>query len=62
MLPADEPTGALDSHTGRAVMDQVNELHGGGLSIVLDTHHDTQVADRRAGRLVRIKDGRIVAN
>ena len=60
MLLADEPTGALDSLTGRAVMDQVNELHGGGLTIVLVTH-DPQVAGR-AGRLVRIQDGRIVAD
>lgn len=59
LLLADEPTGALDSHTGSAVMDQLNDLHGGGLTIVLVTH-DAQVAGR-AGRTVRIQDGRIVA-
>jgi putative ABC transport system ATP-binding protein len=60
LLLADEPTGALDSHTGWAVMDQLNELHAGGLTIVLVTH-DPQVACL-AGRLVRIQDGRILAD
>jgi putative ABC transport system ATP-binding protein len=60
LLLADEPTGALDSRTGWAVMDQLNERHAGGLAIILVTHNP-QVAGR-AGRLVRIQDGRIVAD
>jgi putative ABC transport system ATP-binding protein len=59
LLLADEPTGALDSRTGSAVMDQLNELHEGGLTIVLVTH-DAQVAGR-TGRIVRLQDGRIAA-
>ncbi len=59
VLLADEPTGALDSHTGAAVMDQLNELHDRGLTIVLVTH-DAQVAGR-AERIVSLHDGRIVA-
>jgi putative ABC transport system ATP-binding protein len=59
LLLADEPTGALDSRTGAAVMEQLNDLHAAGLTIVLVTH-EAQVAGR-AGRTVRIQDGRIVA-
>ncbi|MEI6829380.1 MAG: ABC transporter ATP-binding protein [Synechococcaceae cyanobacterium ELA445] len=58
LLLADEPTGALDSRTGTAVMDQLSALHEGGLTIVLVTH-DAQVAGR-AGHIVHIQDGRIV--
>jgi putative ABC transport system ATP-binding protein len=58
VLLADEPTGALDSKTGAAVMDQLTALHEGGLTIVLVTH-DAQVAGR-AERIVRLQDGRIV--
>ena len=59
VLLADEPTGALDSRTGAAVMDQLKELHDRGLTIVLVTH-DAQVAGR-AERIVSLQDGRIVA-
>ena len=59
LLLADEPTGALDSRTGAAVMDQLKELHDRGLTIVLVTH-DAQVAGR-AERIVSLQDGRIVA-
>ena len=53
---ADEPTGALDSKTGRLVMDLFHTLHREqGKTIVLITHDD-EVA-RQASRIVRIKDG-----
>ncbi|MFZ0409580.1 MAG: ABC transporter ATP-binding protein [Cyanobium sp.] len=58
LLLADEPTGALDSRTGRDVMDLIADLHQGGITIVLVTH-DVSVA-QRAQRLVRIEDGRIL--
>jgi len=60
LLLADEPTGALDSQTGCAVMDLLQGLHQDGLTIVLVTH-DSQVAER-TGRIVRIQDGMITAN
>jgi putative ABC transport system ATP-binding protein len=61
LLLADEPTGNLDSTTAAAVMDLLAELHGGqGMTIVLVTH-DPYVASRTE-RLVRMKDGRIVAD
>ena len=58
LLLADEPTGALDSRTGAALMDQLTTLHDGGLTIVLVTH-DAQVAGRTE-RIVRLQDGRLV--
>jgi putative ABC transport system ATP-binding protein len=58
LVLADEPTGALDSRTGREVMDLIAELHREGITIVLVTH-DASVA-QRAQRIVRIEDGRLL--
>lgn len=56
---ADEPTGNLDSVSGRAVMDILNTLHrDDGKTIILITH-DIALA-READRIIRIVDGRIV--
>ena len=60
LIWADEPTGNLDSEMAAAVMDLLCELHGEGLTLVLVTH-DPNVA-ARADRLIRVKDGRIVAD
>ena len=57
---ADEPTGALDSHSGEEVLRTLHELHRAGRTIVLITH-DEQIA-QHAGRVIRLHDGRIVAN
>jgi putative ABC transport system ATP-binding protein len=54
---ADEPTGNLDSRTGREIMDLFDELHGQGRTVVLVTH-DAEIA-ARAGRIVRLRDGLI---
>lgn len=54
---ADEPTGNLDSATGREIMSLFHSLHGEGNTIVLITH-DNQVADE-AERKVFIKDGMV---
>jgi putative ABC transport system ATP-binding protein len=59
LLLADEPTGALDSRTGREVMDLLTALHEQGITIVLVTH-DASVAERTQ-RIVRIEDGRILS-
>ena len=59
LVLADEPTGALDSRTGRDVMDLIGELHQEGITIVLVTH-DAAVAER-SQRVIRIEDGRILA-
>lgn len=57
MLLADEPTGALDTRTGKEVMALIKELNGLGHTIILITH-DLDIA-RQAKRVVRISDGRI---
>ena len=58
VILADEPTGALDSESGKEVMALLRELNRDGHTIVLITH-DMNVAGQ-ADRLVRISDGRIV--
>lgn len=59
IILADEPTGALDSETGRMVMDLFHHLHRDqGKTIVLITHND-QLAEETE-RIIRISDGRII--
>ena len=58
LLLADEPTGNLDSQTGREILDLFHELHGRGNSIIMVTHED-DVA-KEAARVIRLKDGRVL--
>ncbi len=60
LLLADEPTGALDSRTGAAVIALFQALNAAGQTIVLVTHDD-QVA-HAATRVLRVRDGRIFAD
>jgi ABC-type lipoprotein export system ATPase subunit len=61
LLLADEPTGALDTHTSREILDMFEQFNReDGLTIVLVTH-DPTVA-RHAQREVRISDGLIVSD
>ncbi|HYQ22323.1 MacB family efflux pump subunit [Stenotrophomonas sp.] len=55
---ADEPTGALDTQSGKDVMAILGELHAEGHTVVLVTH-DMAVA-QHAQRIIEIRDGRIV--
>jgi len=57
---ADEPTGALDSHSGEIVMEILNQLHKEGHTIILVTH-DKNVANH-AQRVIEIKDGIILSD
>ncbi len=57
LLLADEPTGNLDSQTGREILDLFRDLHQRGNSIIMVTHED-DVA-REAKRVIHIRDGRI---
>jgi putative ABC transport system ATP-binding protein len=58
IILADEPTAALDSHTGRTVMEMMSELaHKRGRAVVIVTH-DSRVVDF-ADRIVRIEDGAV---
>ena len=58
LLLADEPTGALDSHTGREVLGMLQQLHRQGNTVVLITH-DNSIAVQ-AQRIIRLEDGRVV--
>jgi putative ABC transport system ATP-binding protein len=58
VLLADEPTGALDGHTGEQVMDLLLDLHQIGQTLLLVTH-DQRLARRCAGRVIELADGRV---
>jgi putative ABC transport system ATP-binding protein len=60
LLLADEPTGNLDSKSGLAVMEQLNELNQDGTTVVMVTHslHDSKFAHR----VLHLFDGRIHIN
>ena len=58
VILADEPTGALDTHSGAEVMAILRELHAEGHTVIIVTH-DMQVAEN-AERIIEIRDGRIV--
>jgi putative ABC transport system ATP-binding protein len=57
LLLADEPTGNLDSQTGREILDLFRDLHSRGNSIIMVTHEE-DVA-REAKRVIHIRDGKI---
>lgn len=57
IIIADEPTGALDSHTSKEIMGMFKELNSEGITIILITH-DINVA-RQANRVMSIFDGEL---
>mgnify|MGYP002509894563 CR=1 FL=1 len=60
IIMADEPTGALDSKTGRHVLEILRQLNSEGSTIILITHDDGIAA--QAKRRVRLSDGRIISD
>lgn len=60
VILADEPTGALDSKTGKEIMGIFSDLNATGKTVILITH-DRQIASY-AKRLITIQDGRILSD
>ena len=60
VILADEPTGALDSHSGQEVMAILHELHAEGHTVIMVTH-DAGLAEH-AERIITLKDGQIVSD
>lgn len=60
IILADEPTGALDSKTGKEVLEMLQDLNNEGNTIVLITH-DNDIA-AKAKRIIIVRDGRIVSD
>ncbi len=58
VILADEPTGALDSKTGRDVLRLLQQLNREGNTVVLITH-DNSIA-RKAQRIIRLEDGKVI--
>ncbi|MBQ8782518.1 MAG: ABC transporter ATP-binding protein [Clostridia bacterium] len=58
IILADEPTGNLDSHSGKDVMKIIHQLHEEGRTVILITHDNDIAAE--AQRVIRIQDGKIV--
>ncbi len=58
VILADEPTGALDSRTGREVLSFLQQLNAEGDTVVLITH-DNSIAVK-AKRIVRLQDGKVI--
>ena len=58
IIMADEPTGALDSHTGREVLHFLQELNKEGSTVILITHDNGIAATAR--RVIRLADGKII--
>lgn len=57
ILMADEPTGNLDSSTGRSILRLFENLHSKGMTLIMVTHDDSIA--KRCERVVRLKDGLI---
>jgi putative ABC transport system ATP-binding protein len=55
---ADEPTGALDSHTAGEIVELLHEVHAAGQTLVIVTHDET--LGRSGQRLVQVRDGQVV--
>jgi len=60
LLLADEPTGALDSHTTQEVLSIFRELHASGITVIMVTH-EAAVA-RQTHRIIWLKDGGVIHN
>ncbi|MGL5977401.1 MAG: ATP-binding cassette domain-containing protein, partial [Erysipelotrichaceae bacterium] len=60
ILLCDEPTGALDTHTGETIMDLIKEVAADKLVIMVT--HNPEIAERYSNRIVRFQDGLIISD
>lgn len=60
IILADEPTGALDSKTGKSILDLLKEINKEGKTIILVTHDQT-IAES-CNRIIQLEDGNIVSD
>ncbi|MEE0987175.1 MAG: MacB family efflux pump subunit [Succinivibrionaceae bacterium] len=60
VILADEPTGALDTKSGREVLGILKELHEAGHTVIIVTH-DPGIA-AHAGRIIEIRDGEVISD
>lgn len=60
IIMADEPTGALDSNTGKQVLDTLKELSKTKLVIVVS--HDREFAEIYGDRIIELKDGKVLSD
>ncbi|MBR5264980.1 MAG: ABC transporter ATP-binding protein [Clostridia bacterium] len=58
LLLCDEPTGALDSKTGKEVLELLKEIHNEGNTVLLITHDNAIAA--KADRIIRLEDGKVI--
>lgn len=59
ILLADEPTGNLDSRTGTEIMDLIREFNQSSGMTVLMVTHEWSLAERYAGRMISLADGKL---
>lgn len=60
IIMADEPTGALDSNTGKQIFDTLKRLSENKLVIVVS--HDREFAEQYADRIIELSDGRVISD
>lgn len=60
IIMADEPTGALDSATGRQVLDTLKKLSGDKLVVIVS--HDREFAEQYADRIIELSDGKVISD
>lgn len=60
LILADEPTGNLDSHSEKQVMEILRELNSLGMTIVMVTHEDE--IGEQSNRIIRMRDGKIISD
>ena len=58
LLLADEPTGALDTHSSEEIVQIFSELHASGITIIVVTH--SQEVARHSQRIIMVSDGRVL--